>query len=136
MRSVVVLLLAVVVIAGCSAGKNAPKVDWRIDDLSTPAAELLRQLPGVVEVEVLVAPPNPTHRIIQLRDWHYVPPDLFAVEVRQVTGKPLSDDEVDALYREALLEIELVQVEQTALLLVLRRVAERMGNAGVEVVQR
>jgi hypothetical protein len=46
-----------------------PKVNGRIDDLSTPAAEILRQLPGVAKVEVLVAAKKPTHRVIHLADW-------------------------------------------------------------------
>lgn len=32
-----------------------PKVAGRIDDLAAPAADILRQLPGVADVEVLVA---------------------------------------------------------------------------------
>jgi hypothetical protein len=69
-----------------------PKVTGRIDELASPAADILRQIPGVAHVEVLVSSPKPTHRIIQLRDWHYVPPDLFSLDVRQqVAGRPLSD---------------------------------------------
>jgi hypothetical protein len=81
-----------------SVGGYAPKVQGQIDELAAPAADILRQLPGVAEVEVLVETPQASHRIIQLRDWHYVPPDLFALDVRQVAVRPLSDDEVDDLY--------------------------------------
>jgi hypothetical protein len=94
----------------------APKVVGRLDDLRANAAAILRQLPGVARVEVLVAVPKPTHRIIHLRDWHHVPRDLFALGARQHAPKRLSEAEVDALYREHLLEVELVQLELTALL--------------------
>jgi hypothetical protein len=53
-----------------------PKIPGSIADLSTPADALLRQLPSVVAVEVLVACPKPTHRIIHVRDWHYVRREL------------------------------------------------------------
>jgi hypothetical protein len=59
---------------------------------------------------------NGYHRIIQLRDWHYVPPNLFALDVRQVAGRPLSDEAVDKLYQKLLLKVELVQIEQGAIL--------------------
>src|SRR5262245_23603232 len=80
----------------------APKVRGRLDDLTTPAAHLLRQLPGVVEVEALVSPAKPTRRIIHLRDWHFVPEDQFALDLGRSTGKPLSDEEAKARYREFL----------------------------------
>jgi hypothetical protein len=90
----------------------AQKLPRRLDDLAVPAADLLRQLPGVAGVEVLVRAEKPTHRIVHLRDWHFVPADLF----RQDTGRPLSDEEADALHRAHVLEVELVQLEQEALL--------------------
>lgn len=93
-----------------------PKVKGHIDDLAAPAADILRQLPGVAEVEVLVRAPKPTHRIIHLRDWHYVPRELFALDARQQAGRPLSDEDVDKLHRKQLLGIELVQLEQTTIL--------------------
>ena len=72
--------------------------------------------PGVVEVEVLVAVDKPARRLIHLRDWHYVAPELHALDVRHAAGKPLDDAEVGLLYRQHLLEVELVQCEQEALL--------------------
>src|SRR4051812_15915625 len=47
--------------------------------LAPPAGDL-RRLPGVAGVEVAVSPPGPTRRIVHMRDWHYVPPDLFALD--------------------------------------------------------
>jgi hypothetical protein len=52
-----------------------------IADVTTPAAELLRRLPGVVKVEVLVACPKPARRIIHIRDWHTVPRDLYGADL-------------------------------------------------------
>jgi hypothetical protein len=142
---IIACLLVVAAAAGCAKAKNEPTTDERIaqleqrveqerrasaaapaayvpqvpgsiEDLGAPAADILRQLPGVAGVEVLVACPKPTHRIIHLRDWHFVPRDLFALDVRQSSTRPLSEQEVDALYREHLLQVELVQLEQVALL--------------------
>jgi hypothetical protein len=92
-----------------------PKVAGRLDDLSTPAEALLRQLPGVAQVEVAVAVARPSARIVHLRDWHRVPRDLYALDARQVHGRELTDEELAALHEEHLLQVELVHVEQVAL---------------------
>src|SRR5262245_22279775 len=77
----------------------APKVAGRLDELAADAAAMLRQLPGVARVDVLVTCPKPTHRIIQLRDWHFVPRELHAVGgLWDASGKPLSDADVHASY--------------------------------------
>jgi hypothetical protein len=94
----------------------APKVTGRIDELAAPASDILHQLPGVADVEVLVSSPKPTHRIIHLRDWHYVPLDLFALDVRQQLGRTVSDEAIERLYQKHLLEVELIQIEQGVLL--------------------
>jgi len=77
---------------------------------------VLRQLPGVARVDVPLAPKNPADRLVQLRDWHYVPKDLFAVDVRGAEGKALTDTDVDLRYQEFLLQVEVVQLEQMAVL--------------------
>jgi hypothetical protein len=135
------VFLMAVVIAGCSKSDPSPKtvglaerveqerpassvavdayvptVTGRIDDLAAPAADILRQLPGVADVQVLVSAPKPTHRIIQLRDWHYVPAELFALDMRQQLGRAASNQAVEKLYENHLLEVELVQIEQGILL--------------------
>jgi len=94
----------------------SPKANFRIDDLSSPADELLRGLPGVVQVEVLAKSDKPTRRIIHLRDWHYVAKDLSALDMKQVHGRELTEQESDQLHKELLLEAEIVQLEQMALL--------------------
>ncbi len=57
-----------------------------------------------------------THRLIHLRDWHYVPKDLYALDMRTAYKRPLSEQEIDLLHEELLLEAELVQYEQMTLL--------------------
>jgi hypothetical protein len=89
-----------------------PQVQGSIADLHSPAAEILRQLPGVVRVETRVACPTPTHRIIHFRDWHFVPPDLFAADLADSFGRPPADEEADLYHRELLLQVELVTMEQ------------------------
>lgn len=93
-----------------------PKVRGHISDLDAPVADILRRLPGVVDVEILVAPKDPTHRLIHVRDYHYVPRSLFALDMRQALGKDLTEKELDDLYREHLCDVELVQLEQEGLL--------------------
>lgn len=79
----------------------------RIDDLDSQVADLLRRLPGVVEVEVAIAAEKPTCRIIHLRDWHHVPKDLYAIDMKQAHGRELTGDEIDRLHQELLLEVHL-----------------------------
>ncbi len=107
-----------------AVAKYAPTKQTRIDDLDSPVADLLRELPGVVQVEVGVAVKKTTSRIIHLRDWHYVPKELYALDMKEAHGRELTDDEIDRLHQELLLEVELVQLEQMA---VLRCLIKRHG---------
>ena len=95
-----------------------PTTQARLDDLhsSVSVVELLRGLPGVVRVDVGVKAEKPTCRIVHLRDWHFVPKDLYALDMKTATGRELADDEIDRLHRELLLQVEAVQLEQMALL--------------------
>jgi|GEM_PF-1343031 len=99
-----------------AVAKYAPTIKTRIDDLGLPVGDLLRGLPGVVQVEVGVAAKKPTSRIIHLRDWHYVPRELYAIDMKAAHDRELTDDEIDRLHQELLLEVELVQIEQMAVL--------------------
>src|SRR5436305_8447615 len=56
-----------------AVAKYVPMTKARIDALGLPVVDLLRQLPGVIRVEVGVAVKKPTSRIIHLRDYHSVP---------------------------------------------------------------
>jgi hypothetical protein len=99
-----------------AATSYAPKVTARLDDLTASAESVLRQLPGVVQVEVAVQAQDPKHRIVHLRDWHFVPKDLYALDLRDSAGRVLAVEEMDRLHEELCLEIETVQLEQMALL--------------------
>jgi hypothetical protein len=113
---------------GCSEGdppasrvQNSTNVGARprqtadISDLAEPAADLLRKLPGVADVETVTVD-NTTHRIIHLRDWHFVRKEPFAASLRGSTADPLTDEEIAAAYDGLLDEVELVQLEQVAIL--------------------
>jgi hypothetical protein len=88
----------------------------RLDDLTASPESVFKELPGVAHVEVAIQAENPTHLIVHLRDWHYVPKDLYAIDLRNSAGRPLTDDEVDRLHEELCLEVEAVQLEQMAVL--------------------
>jgi hypothetical protein len=93
-----------------------PTNKTQLADLGSPVVDLLRQLPGVIEVEISVASEKPQCRIVHLRDWHSVPKEHYAIDMKSSQGRELTDDEVDRLHQELLLEIESVQLEQMALL--------------------
>jgi hypothetical protein len=93
-----------------------PKTVGRIDDLDSKVVELLRQLPGVAGVEVGVQADKPTCRIVHLRDWHFVPRELFAIELQQTIGREATAEEIEQQHQEHLLEVDAVQLEQMALL--------------------
>src|ERR1043165_3629274 len=96
--------------------KYLPKNEARINDLGISVAELLRQLPAVVPIEVGVQSAQPTCRIVHLLDRHFVPKDLYAIDMNNAYGRELSAEEIDQLHQELLLEVEAIQFEQMALL--------------------
>lgn len=85
--------------------------------LSGPNAEAMRSLPGVHSVVVHPASKGATHRIIHIRNWHFVPKADFAADLRSLEGEALSDEEIDTRYDEFLAEVDTVQVEQRKLLM-------------------
>jgi hypothetical protein len=101
-------------VAAEAVEKYQPQDKGRVDDLGRPVADILRQLPGVVNVEVVPAEGKATRRLIHLRDFHHVPRDLFALELRG--QEAISEEEIELRYQEHLLQVELVQVEHLALL--------------------
>jgi hypothetical protein len=58
----------------------SPKVVGDINDLTAPAADILRQLPGVDDAEVLVTCSTPSYRIVHLRDWRFITHELFVLD--------------------------------------------------------
>jgi hypothetical protein len=89
-----------------------PKAKGRIDDLAVPAAEILRQLPGVARVDQPLKPSLVTKRLVQLRVFHFVPRERFEIDNR-AAGKPLAETDIALRYQ---LQVELVQMEQVATL--------------------
>ena len=73
-----------------TASSSTPVVHDGVDDLDTPLTPLLRSLPGVAKVEVLVAVKPPAQRIGHVRDWHYVPQDLYTADLRSSSKTALS----------------------------------------------
>jgi hypothetical protein len=58
----------------------------------------------------------PVRRIIHLRDWHFVPRDVYAIDMNDVHGRELPEAEFEVIHQRLLLEVELVQIEQMAVL--------------------
>lgn len=111
------VVLCCVVLIGVTAAmtgvpSNTSSTPVSIDDLSHSVEGLLRGLPGVADVEVYRVN-KPTHRIIHLRDWHYISRDLFAIDHRE---DALTDEEIDQRYHEFLKQVDAVQLEQMTLL--------------------
>jgi hypothetical protein len=91
-----------------------PKTKARFDDLAASPEDLIAQLPGVARVEVLARATNPTNRIVHLRDWHFVPGDLYALGLQTAAGRPLSKEAIDRPHQGHLLEVRAAQIEQAA----------------------
>jgi len=108
-----IMTLRVIALVLCLGPAAALPQDF--NDLGAPAAKIVRQLPGVVDVEVSSVE-NPAHRIVRLRNWHFVPKALFAADLRASSGRPLTDQEIDKAHEQLLREVELVQQEQLTLL--------------------
>ncbi len=98
------------------ASHYRPKSTTSVDAIETPVAGLLRGLPGVVDVNVSPAKRKLDHRIIHLKDWHFLPRNLFVADLRERSDQEFSEEEIDELYQQHLLEVELVQAEQMTLL--------------------
>jgi hypothetical protein len=93
----------------------SPKNPGRIDDLAVTFEPIIKALPGVDKV-IVTGPDRPAKRLIHIADWHYVDKDLFKIDMEQAHGKKLSESQVDDIYRDFLLEVEMVQVEQMGLI--------------------
>ena len=61
-------------------------------------------------------PGRPSHRVVHLLDWHFVPKDRYAADLQSLSDKPLSDAEIEEHWQELLREVAAVQAEQLALL--------------------
>src|SRR5262249_46650820 len=100
----------------------------RLDDLDADLIPLLRGLPFVVRVGASGST-TPTRRIVHLLDWHYVPRDQFAAELR--THQPgLPDAGIDREHERLLLDVAALQRAQEA---ALRRLTKDHGLEKVRV---
>ena len=91
----VTAFVGVALVAGILIGRG-----WRpAPGLPGPSADDLRELPEVAVVEVAVAPKAPTSRIVHVRDWHFVPADLFEIIAEVILWAREVRDTVDAQRR-------------------------------------
>lgn len=118
MRQAIALLVIGWSAAGCGRVAEAPRAKLaspaELTGLSADVADL-RKLPGVHAAEIAHRAEQPTHRIVHVANWHYVPRDAFAADLRD-QDDTLPDDEIDRRYTEFLDEVEAVQREQMDLL--------------------
>lgn len=110
------LLLLALACAERMAQSSEPVTLAILYDLNADAAPLLRQFPNVVEVERHGPTKKPTHRIIHVADWHFVPKAAYAADLRSQSIKPINNDEIDRRHTELLDQVELVQQQQIELL--------------------
>jgi hypothetical protein len=100
--------------AGCFQSSQPQTGD--LSDLSIPAVRTLLRSPKAQGVELSPAHGSPIHRIIHLKNWHVVPKELFAADLRDLADEPVSDNEIDRLYEKHLDNVESLQKEQIRLL--------------------
>lgn len=81
-----------------------------------PVTLLMSQLPGVDSFDVRNAKVFPTHRIMHLLNWHFLPEALFAADLRDASDEPIPDEEMDRRYAAFLDEVEAIQQEQMELI--------------------
>ena len=103
--------LGLVIHASSRSALNA-----RLDDLTVSVVESLKRLPDVVDVEVKVRVEKPTHRIVHLRDWHFITRDAFGIDARNTSENELTEEEISHHYGHFLLQVDAIQTEQLAIL--------------------
>lgn len=79
-----------------------------IDDLTVPADEILKLSPDVAEVQAIISPFRPTHRIIHIADRHYLSRQTY-----RSSRHPQSEEG----YSDYAREVEGIQSAQTRLLI-------------------
>ena len=88
----------------------------QIDDLTVSVVEALKRLPDVVEVDVKVRVEKPTHRIVHVRDWHFINRDAFGIDAQNSSENELSESDISHHYGQFLLQVDAIQTEQLAIL--------------------
>ena len=92
-----------------------PKTSGQIDDLGLNVADILTELPGVIDV----ARPNvdaPTQRIVHLIDHPLPTKEEFLIRLRGKADGGVSSNQLELLYDDYLQQIELIQAEQMVVL--------------------
>ena len=92
-----------------------------INELATPADQILKSLPGVESVEVIPAKTQRKRRVIHLLNWHFVPREQYEADLNGLRDEPLTNDESFKEFQKFRDEVEAVQQEQIKLLHVLIR---------------
>lgn len=87
-----------------------------LDDLQSDAVALLYEADGVERVERLVAVARPRHRIIHIADWHTVPHDFYAADLRAVSDHPVTDEEIEKQHAFSDAVTKVVQFNQRKLI--------------------
>jgi hypothetical protein len=90
----------------------------------------LRTLPDVVCVSVHGNSVHPAGTIIHVRNWHYLPLDLFAADILAQSDEDIATEEIERRYRAFLDEVEAVQKQQAPVLAWLAKCGQR--NVWVE----
>lgn len=120
-RKAVFLAAALLFAIGCGESPTpntaSPETQANVlSDLSCDAVAILRQAPGVANVQRHAPESTPSQRIVHIADWHFVDRDLYAADVRSHSREPLSEEAIDRLFAELLDEVEVMQEQQMRLL--------------------
>jgi len=77
---------------------------------------LLTLIPSIHTIETKIKSENPTHTIIHIKNWNFIPFNLFKVDFRANDPEPITDEELKIHFEKFLKDIEEIQTEQKALL--------------------
>ncbi len=66
--------------------------------LNVPSVTALRRMPNVKSVTVRPARGKVKSRIIHILDWHYLPKEVLAADLRDVSRQPIGDAEIRKRY--------------------------------------
>ena len=74
--------------------------EQRLDDIDNDAAAILRRLPEVAQVTRHGLEDSPSHRIVHLLDWHFVPKDMYSADLRSLSDKPISEEDIEQAWKK------------------------------------
>jgi len=76
----------------------------------------LRAVPNVVHVSVHGNAVDSAGTIIHIRNWHYLPLELFAADILAQSDEDIETEEIERRFRDFLDEVEAVQKQQVTVL--------------------